>query len=639
MGVTLSRHEKLTQAGLNLIPQAISIFDSNLRGVVINEPMRRMFNLPDHLAQPGIHFEDVIRFLTERGEYGEVDDIDAFIKARVQLARAFQPHYMERTRSNGRTITVEGTPLPEGGWVTVYTDITRLKQNDQMLRARSEELSEIVLARSEELAASNRELESTIAALEETKRQLTEIEARTRLTTEMMPAHIAHLDHDEVYTYSNRRLSSVLPGRPGNVVGMTFQDALGEGVYQRIKPRLDRAYRGEESVFEFTDTESARRIRLALTPDRDEDGDIRGIYILSMDITEETQARAGLQQARRREIAAQVTSGLAHDFSNLLTIILGMQSKLSALELPSKADPLVAGTLAAARRGGTLLNRIADMTGPRTLRLVGTDLRRFFHDLSILARPSLPEEVNLRIDVLVEPDPYLLDSGLLQDSLINLILNARDACNGKGEINITVATVRDTWIEIIVADTGPGFSDKALKKALHPFYTTKGGEGSGLGLAMVYDMTKTVGGDIRLGNTENGGRVVLRVPLRRAPPVPETGLVLLVEDNADLRGQVREMLIDSGFTVIETSNVEEAKGLIRDLPDISLVLSDIELEGEETGLDLLRDAPREHMPCFLMTSLPASDTLYQQALEIAPVLKKPFDREQLTAFLACPIHL
>ncbi|MDG1739668.1 MAG: PAS-domain containing protein [Paracoccaceae bacterium] len=632
MRQTKSQADALLLAGMNLIQQAISVFDQDMKLVVFNQPMTRMFDLPAEITALGTSFEDVIRYLSVAGEYGEIDDIDEFVRVRVELAESFEAHYMERRRSNGQWISVEGTPLPQGGWVTVYTDITRAKQQDTMLRARSEELSEQVLARSEELAATNRELEATIGALEETKRQLTEIEARTRLTTEMMPAHIAHVGPDTIYTYSNRRLSSVLPGRPGNVVGMTFEQAVGDQAYESIQPNFEKALKGTGGVFEFNDNDSARRIRVAFTPDWDEDRKIRGVYILSMDITEETQARVALQQGRRREMAAQLTSGLAHDFSNLLTVILGMQSRLHGMTLPQDADTLVTGTLAAARRGGNLLNRIADITGSRSPKPVATDLDRFLSDLAIIGRPSLPDGVNLTINALAGDGPFLLDNGLLQDSLLNLILNARDSCGKTGDITLTVTAVRETWVEFLVDDTGLGFSERALKHALDPFFTTKGSEGSGLGLAMVYDMTKTVGGDIKISNTSTGGRVSLRVPLRRSRATNETGLVLLVEDNTDLRDEIRKMLTEGGYSVIESGTVKEARVLAKELPDIALILSDIQLEGDETGIDLVSDL--QHLPCYLMTSLPLNDPLHNAAHKAAPVLPKPFTQTELMGFLS-----
>ncbi|TDK46312.1 hybrid sensor histidine kinase/response regulator [Antarcticimicrobium luteum] len=615
----------MTSAGLNLIAQALSIYDQDLRLVVSNSRFQEMFNLPDRLATPGARFDDTIRYLAETGEYGRVGDVEALVAQKVEQARAFEPHYMERTRANGRTISVEGSPLPQGGWVTVYTDISRARRSEALLRTRSEELSDQLLAHAEELSATNRELAATITALEEAKRQLTAIEARTRLTTEMMPAHIAHVDRTGHYTYSNRRLSSVLPGRPSDILGMHIAEALGASSYARIEPYLNDAYAGRNSVFEFTEDHDSRRIRAAFTPD--EQG---GVYLLSMDVTEETQARVALQQTRRRALAAQMTSGLAHDFSNLLTIILGMQGKLAKMELPAEARDLVAATQATARRGGRLLDRIADMTGKRRLRLQATDLHALLEDLKILATPSLPQGVGLSVLDHTPEGPVMMDPGMFQDALLNLVLNARDACGASGQITVSAHSVGRIWIEVVVSDTGPGFSPEALEQALNPFFTTKGGEGSGLGLPMVYDMVKLGGGDLRLANTPSGASVTMRLPYRAAPAVAG-GLALLVEDSDDLREAVRDMLVKLGHTVIEAVSVDEACALLADLEDIRLVLSDIRLQGTATGLDLLDRIEGSGLPCILMTSLPPSDPLHRAALARVPVLRKPFTRRQLAA--------
>lgn len=612
-------------AGLNLIQQAMSIFDSDLKLVLINRTMQQMFNLPDPLIQPGVSFETVIRYLAERGEYGEIDDLDEFVRIRAKLALAFEPHYMERTRANGRVISVEGAPLHEGGWVTVYTDITEIKQQEMLLRTRSEVLSEQVLARSEELASSNRALASSNAALEETKHQLTRMEARTRLTTQMMPAHIAHLDLDQRYTFSNRRLRDVMPGSTDEIVGQTAIMALGAETYSIIFPYLQRAFEGAPSVFEFTHLPSSRRIRVAFTPDITQDT-VDGVYVLSMDVTEETQTRVALQQTRRREMAAQLTSGLAHDFSNLLTIILGMQGKLERMEnLPPDADHLIHATLSAARRGGGLLHRIADMTGPRTFKPLAIKLQDVLKELDTIATPTLGQDHVLKIVDKTPNGPFHIDAGMLQDSLLNLILNARDAAPHNSQITLTAQAVQDTWLELEVADTGPGFSEQALNQALQPFFTTKGGEGSGLGLAMVYDMTKLAGGDVRLFN-DKGAHVVLRLPLRRAGTQLPAGLVLLVEDSEDLRMSIRDMLIGQGHLVLEATSVHEAEELLQSVPDIAYVLSDIHLSGARTGLDL---AAVTDLPVTLMTSLPASDPLHQRAAAREAFVQKPFSADVL----------
>ena len=143
------------------------------------------------------------------------------------------------------------------------------------------------------------------------------------------------------------------------------------------------------------------------------------------------------------------------------------------------------------------------------------ELARFLGELETLASPSLPAGVGLHIDARAEGD-FLLDPGMLLDATLNLVLNAADACGETGRISVALRTVKDTWLELSVSDTGPGFSEEALRHGLDPFFTTKGGEGTGLGLAMVYDMVKLAGGEVKLANGAPGARVTLRLPLRRA---------------------------------------------------------------------------------------------------------------------------
>ncbi|MBL6428067.1 MAG: PAS-domain containing protein [Maritimibacter sp.] len=617
----------LTQAGLNLIQQALSIYDSDLRFVVGNRTFQTMFGLPDSLVTRGARFDDTIRFLVERGEYGEVDDHDAFVQDKVDQALAFEPHYVERQRADGRMISVEGSPLAQGGWVTVYTDITAIKRQETLLRSRSEELSDQLLEHAEELSHTNRALAATNAALEETKRQLTEMESRARVTAEMMPAHIARLDRDWRYSYSNRQLATILPFTPRNIVGLHARDALGDEAFEKITPSLERAFAGDASVLEFAHEGVARRIRVAFTPDADENGEVTGVYILSMDVTEEAQARAALTQTRKRELAAQLTSGMAHDFSNLLTIILGLQARLGSMPLGEDAQALVQATTGAARRGGALLDRISSLSGAREVRPEPVEAARLLAEIETLAKPTLPDGLSLTTEVEGLAHPVLLDVGATQDALLNLVLNAKDAIGaGSGRIAIVAREVAGTWIEFEVTDTGPGFSPDALDHALDAFFTTKGGEGSGLGLAMVYDHAKMSGGHVRLANTDRGARVTIRVPLKPAVATGAPQLVLLVEDQDDIRADVREMLISLGHQVIEAASGEEALDLAG-IEGIDLVLSDIMLGGAVTGDRLVG---RIEAPVMLMSSLPQGDA--RRAGHA--VLTKPFTRGQLAAFLA-----
>jgi signal transduction histidine kinase len=463
------------------------------------------------------------------------------------------------------------------------------------------------------------------------------MEARIRLTTEMLPAHIARVDRDGVYTYTNRRLSSLLPGRQSDIVGLSFEEALGPRTAARLRPALERVLLGDASVLEFTEDDTGRRIRTALTPDQSGPGEpITGVYLLSTDLTEEAQARAALAQTGKRELAAQLTSGLAHDFANLLTIILGLQGRLDRMPLPMGAHELTGATKAAARRGGDLLDKIARMSGPHDMREAPTVLADFLATLAPLARATLPPEITLTLDNHVAEPALMLDTGSLQDSLLNLVLNARDAIGaGPGQIAIVLTAVQETWLEIAVTDTGPGFTEEALARALDPFFTTQGKEGSGLGLSMVYDLTKLSGGQVRLGNQPGGGASVsLRLPLRPAEAEARPRLILLVEDTPEIRATVRDALTGLGHQVIEAATADEALSLA-DIPGIDWVLSDIRL-GPADGVDLLGRIARKQpaLKLALMTSLPDSDTRRAAGAQRWPVLPKPVDAATLHALLA-----
>ncbi len=616
--------------GLNLINQAISIYDANLKLVVSNRRFQEMFSLPDHLVVPGGDFAETIRFLVDNGSYGPIDDTEEFVRARVDQALAFEPHYFERPFADGY-LSVEGSPLQMGGWVTVYTDITEIKRQETLLRSRSEKLSDELLTRSEELAKTNRNLAATNDILTETQRSLRDSEQRTRMTAEMTPAHIGHLDLNAVYTYSNHKLATLIPNVPRDIRGMTMAAAIGPETYPKIEPYLHRAFEGEENVFEFTDTPSGHRIRCAFTPDVSTAGDIRGAYVLSMDITEETQARSALAHAHKKELAAQLASGLAHDFSNLLTIVVGLQTKLSRLEnMPAEAVDLIATTKSAAMRGGSLLNRLLDLTVQRDLTPEPVEIDDMLTELRNLGRAALRADVALVIDNQTPATPVMLDRGGISDALLNLVINAGDAISGAGTVTVAAHALSDDWLHITVSDTGSGFTDQALERALDPYFTTKpAGAGNGIGLSMVYDIAKLCGGYVRFGNGADGGAyVTLMLPYVAADHDTEPGLVLLVEDNDDIRANVREMLRADGHAVIEANSAEEALSLAK-LPGITHVLSDINLAGPKTGLDLGIALDDQNIPVCLMSGLPPNDPIRRAAQARFHVLTKPFRAAQL----------
>lgn len=225
----------------------------------------------------------------------------------------------------------------------------------------------------------------------------------------------------------------------------------------------------------------------------------------------------------------------------------------------------------------------------------------------------------------------MLDHGFMQDGLLNLILNARDAIVGNGHILLTARLRETTWVEFTVTDTGPGFTSEALQNAVDPFFTTKAAEGSGLGLTMVYDFAQMSGGRVRISNHELiGAEVTIQLPLRFGIRTKNPGMVLLVEDREDLRLQTREMLREMGHSVIEAEHAKEALSLMR-IPGISHILTDIMLGDGMNGFDMARNLLTlgHNMPVIMMTGLPADNPVHQQASSQFPVLRKPFTAPQL----------
>jgi len=615
----------MIRSGLNLISQAISIHDHDLRLIHANQRFQDMFQIPDDLMQPGTEFRETLICVAQQGEYGPVDNIDAFVNEKVDLARQFEPHYFERTRANGTTISVDGNPLEEGGWITVYTDITETKQQEDRIRSRAESLSDELLERSATLEQTNRELTATVRALEAARQDLRDSRARLDLINRMTPAHIAHVDATARYTHSNGRLQSLVPTSTDDIVGLHMRDVLGDQIWSHVGPRFDSVMQGRSDVSEFRDDSSGHFIRLAMSPDLDGDGVVEGAYILSTDVTEEVTARNALTYARRRELATQLTSAMAHDFSNLLTIIMGEQGRLEAVDgLDPKVRDIAVTIKSAAKRGADLVGRLNAVSPQPTLDPTAVNLAAFFRTFEPLARAALPNGVHLRVDN-TAPDPRLIfDAGFAQDALLNLVINAGEACGDTGQITLTAQKTPDGQMQVTVRDTGPGFTPQALDEAMNPFFSTKDGKvGRGLGLTSAYDFAKSSGGILKFGNHDAGGaEVTLRIPYTLPPP-NENALVLLVDDDDAIRQTVRGYLRREGHDVIEAATLSEATQLMA-VDGLGLIVTDLDIGGNGTGLDVAAAAP-PHLPVMIITGLPKTAPLRQKAEAGHTVLSKPFD--------------
>lgn len=651
------------QAGLDLLDQGLTVFDADLKMVAWNRAFLELLDFPAELAHVGAPFESFIRYNAQRGEYGE-DDADEAVRKRVEVARQFVSHDIERVRPDGRILRITGQPLPGHGFVTLYSDITEQRRVEQALRQANSELESRVLARTAELQASNQRLLEALETNEQITASLRRSEHQMRLVTDSIPALVAYFRSDRSYTYINRGYQDWFGLDPRQPEAVSAREFLGSEVYEHIKPNVTRALAGEAITFDYELTTRAGQtlaVRTSLIPDLASDGTVLGCFELTFDITQEKQSQALVVRAQKMKAMGQLTGGLAHDFNNILTVIIG---NLAALADARPNDPLISEftgpAIAAARRGAELIRGLMTFARQQPLQAGAVDGCALAEAVVRLVRPALP--ANLQLDCVVEPEPVWtwVDPTQLENALVNMMLNARDATEGHGSIEVRVRT---GWLDasqaerlrtqpgayacLSVRDDGVGMDAATVARIFEPFFTTKRpGSGTGLGMSMVYGFVRQSGGAVEVQSQPGQGTTVsLWLPLADIPPevapteepgiaphVARRGVALLVEDDPDVRRVVRRNLLDLGYAVIEAAHGQEALDMLAKMSDINLLLSDIVMPGDVDGVALARQARLHHprMQVLLMSGY-APDV---DALADLPVLSKPFTAAELAAAVA-----
>ncbi len=655
------RRYDLLLAGFDLLDQAIAVFDATPRLVSWNKAMLRLLDFPESLARVGTPFEEFVRFNIRRGEYAsdgtpEPDDaeVERLVAERMASVRAFLPHQAERTRPNGRILAIRGVPIPNLGFVSLWTDITEQRHYEQLIESQNAELETRVRARTAELEAATARLDKVAA-------QLARSEERLRLILDAIPAMIAYVDASERYRFANRGYAAWFGLDKNSIAGKTIAEVFGASAYAQVRPHLEHAFAGEQVSYEYSRTDpSGRQVyaRSAVVPEASEAGGVQGFFVLSIDITEQKASQAALIQAQKMEAVGQLTGGLAHDFNNLLTIITGnlatLRDKLPAHQgFEDHLEP----ALSAARRGTELIRRLLTFSRQQPLDPCPVEVGALVHGMSQLLSRSLTERIAIRLELPAARIHALVDPHQLESALLNLAINARDAMPDGGVLTIAVSRRHVSgglarlvevppgdYVQFDVSDTGIGIAPELLPRLFEPFFTTKAfGAGSGLGLAMVYGFIRQSGGNIRILSTPGKGtNVRFIVPQTDAPPPPPaplrqpaasaanaSRLVLLVEDETEVRKVIRQQLIELGHPVLEAGNGIEAQAMLEAVDDIALLVSDTVmpgLGGRELAAAARRLRPR--LPILLITGYATGET--GTAADI-PTLRKPFDRAALAS--------
>jgi nitrogen-specific signal transduction histidine kinase/CheY-like chemotaxis protein len=376
-----------------------------------------------------------------------------------------------------------------------------------------------------------------------------------------------------------------------------------------------------------------------------------GFVTLYSDVTERRAFEAKRRQAQKLEVLGQLTGGVAHDFNNLLAAITGNLYLLEQDDsLSERGRRFATRASSAATRGSTLTRRLLAFARMQPLTPTALAIDPFIRDLADLIEYSVGDTVTLILELDAGESCAWVDRGQLENALLNLAINARDAMPGGGTLRLASRHPQnDGMITIEVADTGTGMSAETRDRVFEPFFSTKNESGSGLGLSIVYGFLKQSGGDIQIISVPGeGSTFVLHLPACPCDPVNVKELdtldcrqklprqtLLLVEDNPDVRLALSDLLGAAGHQVTAAATGEEALQCLQ-RSHYSAILSDVDLNGSLDGCSLMRQIAESNpaMPRVLMSGLPGEILATRFGLDdTQALLAKPFTVEQFETAL------
>lgn len=386
---------------------------------------------------------------------------------------------------------------------------------------------------------------------------------------------------------------------------------------------------------------------------------------LVQEMAEREKAEAALRQSQKMEAIGQLTGGIAHDFNNLLTGILGsldlIQRRIEAGRV-AEIDRYIATATSSATRAAALTHRLLAFARRQSLDPKPVDIPQLAQSLEDLMRRTLGETVQLHLALAPGLWPVLTDANLLETALINLVINARDAMPVGGRLTIECSNLvlddiqlrqypglrAGDYVAISVGDSGIGMPPEVLAQAFDPFFTTKPvGQGTGLGLSMVYGFVRQSGGHVQI-DSEPGCGTTVKLCLPRysgverrpeVPPVPASPrvrageTVLVVEDETAVRQMIAEVLQEMGYTVLQAGDASAALSILRAGAPVDLMISDLGLPGMN-GRQLAEMAKqiRGGLKVLFITGYAASDAVRDGPLETGvDLIGKPFAIDALTA--------
>ncbi len=453
------------------------------------------------------------------------------------------------------------------------------------------------------------------------------------------------------------------------VVGMPFAEtpwfAATPGMSARVAEIIATAATGQVVTEEVTVILPAgpRILDLSIRPVLNVAGEVIALVPEATDLTERRQVEEQLRQAQKMQAIGQLTGGIAHDFNNLLTGISG-NLELLHLRLGQRRydalDTYLAGAQSAASRAAALTQRLLAFSRRQTLTPQPIDLNRLVAGMEEMIDRTVGPAIDLEFALGTDVAASLCDPNQLENALLNLCINARDAMPDGGRLTVETANRHvdarsglslelpaGDYVSLCVTDNGTGMSAAVIARAFDPFFTTKPiGLGTGLGLSMVYGFARQSGGQVRIySEPGQGSSVCLYLPRHtgaiHAPatvtpvtPLPAgTGeMVLIVDDEPSVRMLVGEALAELGYGTIEAEDGTAGLAILQSGARIDLLITDVGLPGGMNGRQMA-DAARQYRPdlnVLFITGYAENALVSHGHLDAGMhVLTKPFTIEAL----------
>jgi signal transduction histidine kinase len=542
-------HADLLLQGLDYLNQGISVFDRDLRLVACNRRYAELYDFPDELCRPGTPVDAIYRFNAERGEYGP-GDVEQMVQERVALALRFLPHRLERARTNGTVLDIRGTPLPGGGWVTTYTDITERRRAEDALRQARDELENTVVRRTQDLALREAELLRKNRMLD--------------VIVNNMSHGISLFDQNLDLVLCNKRMMDILDlpedlMRPGTPIAAQYRFNAERGEYgpgdidelvaqrmqlaqrfeahrlQRVRPDgrvvevIGTPVPGIGFVTTYSDITELRRAQDQLR-DVAESLERRvgeRTEALTREVDERRRAERELRRAKEMaEVANRAKStflaNMSHEFRTPLNAIIGFSEMLAARyfgELNEKQQSYVEDIHKSGRHLLQLINDVLDLAkieaGKMEPHPSPLEIDNAVADCLDLIRPDAAKAgVTLSSEVPQTLPLLLADERMLRQMLLNLLSNAVKFTPSGGRIHLA-AQAQPGQIRISVADSGIGMAPGDIKIALEPFGQvydgarsgplSRGQAGTGLGLPLVKSLIELHGGRLEIESRKGEG--------------------------------------------------------------------------------------------------------------------------------------